>query len=378
MTDHEHGEANANDATGFSGFGGHKLEQVTSSNMVAAGSGVEAFVNDAGEMLGAEDVEQVLAVAKIPGVQGELQSVLRLEAADFDTLLEQALETLLPKERRDLVSEPALPEFGLGVLQLSPEELAAAEASAAEIAVGEEPSAEAVAAAVAVAPPSANLISYMSPIRQQGSRGTCVSFTLTELHQYALRRRGVSVDLSEQHLYYETKLIDGDPNACGTHQANAGDALRDHGQCREFIWPYNPNAACNSHGALPTQARPDGMFYRLTIVSVSTRNVLAYKERISGERPVGLSFPVYDSWRLSAETRRSGRITLRLGTEPQVGGHAILLVGYQDDPNQPGGGYFIGRNSWGTGWGYQCPYGAGYCTIPYAYITNEAWEAFTY
>jgi hypothetical protein len=55
-----------------------------------------------------------------------------------------------------------------------------------------------------------------------------------------------------------------------------------------------------------------------------------------------------------------------------------MLVGYQDSAASPGGGYFIVRNSWGTtGWGYQCPYGAGYGTIPYQYITNEAWEAYT-
>lgn len=37
-------------------------------------------------------------------------------------------------------------------------------------------------------------------------------------------------------------------------------------------------------------------------------------------------------------------------------------MGYQDDASSPGGGYFLVRNSWGTSWGYQCPYGAGYGT----------------
>jgi C1A family cysteine protease len=105
--------------------------------------------------------------------------------------------------------------------------------------------------------------------------------------------------------------------------------------------------------------------------------VLAYKEHMSQQQPVTLSIPVYNSWYQSAETRRSGRITLRVGNEPSVGGHAVLLAGYQDAPSSPGGGYFIVRNSWGLTWGSQCPYGAGYGTIPYQYIINDAWEAVT-
>ena len=68
---------------------------------------------------------------------------------------------------------------------------------------------------------------------------------------------------------------------------------------------------------------------------------------------------------------------MRVGNEPAAGGHAVCLVGYQDSASSPGGGYFIVRNSWDTTWAYQSPYGAGYGTIPYQYIANEAWEAFT-
>jgi hypothetical protein len=110
---------------------------------------------------------------------------------------------------------------------------------------------------------------------------------------------------------------------------------------------------------------------------VPARNVLAYKTHMSLQRPVTLSVPVYNSWYQSAETRRSGRITMRVGNEPVTGGHAVCLVGYQDTAASPGGGYFIVRNSWGTGWAYQSPYGAGYGTIPYQYIANDAMEAIT-
>ena len=66
-----------------------------------------------------------------------------------------------------------------------------------------------------------------------------------------------------------------------------------------------------------------------------------------------------------------------LSGDSQVGGHAVCLVGYQDSTSSPGGGYFILRNSWGTAWGSQCPYRPGYGTIPYQYIAQYNWEAYT-
>lgn len=373
MAGHEYDEATANEATGFSGFGGHLLSQ-------AAGVAESARDENATlAALGIEDAEQLVAIAAIPEVREELQSALRLENEDFQRLVDQAQETL-PAERSALVSAPAPREFGLGVLPPTPEMIAAAEASVAEASAVERAVEE---GALEAPPPSANLLSYMSAIRNQAGRGTCVSFTLTALNEAVLRRQGLSQDLSEQHLYYEIKLVDGRPNACGTWQVDAPsgvagmDALRDRGQCRELIWAYNPNRPCNYHGARPRQARPDGLNYRLTTSTVPARNVLAYKERMSQQQPVTLSIPVYNSWYQSAETRRSGRITLRVGNEPSVGGHAVLLAGYQDAPSSPGGGYFIVRNSWGLTWGSQCPYGAGYGTIPYQYIINDAWEAVT-
>ena len=55
-----------------------------------------------------------------------------------------------------------------------------------------------------------------------------------------------------------------------------------------------------------------------------------------------------------------------------AGGHAMLLVGYEDDGSMPGGGAFIVRNSWGGNWGED-----GYGKIPYAYIELFAMSAAT-
>ncbi|HET9258076.1 MAG TPA: C1 family peptidase [Pseudonocardiaceae bacterium] len=351
-----------NGADGISGFGGHLL-----APMGIADSAAAPEANLAGlAALGIEDAEQLVAIAAIPDIAAELGSALSVTVGDLQRLVDDAAAAL-PRERAALVSSPAPPDRSLGVLMPTDDMIAAAEATAMEIA----------AAPPLGLPASVNLISFMPPIRNQGSRGTCVAFTCTALNEYILRRRGNAQDLSEQHLYYETKLIDGSPGACGTWQAKAVIVLRDRGECREVVWPYNPNPPCNNNGTLPSQARPDALAYRLATLAVSTRNVQEYKTHMSKQRPVTLSIPVYDSWYRSAETQRSGRITMRVGNEQATGGHAVCLVGYQDQASSPGGGYFIVRNHWSTNWASQSPYGAGYGTIPYQYITNDAWEAFT-
>jgi C1A family cysteine protease len=46
--------------------------------------------------------------------------------------------------------------------------------------------------------------------------------------------------------------------------------------------------------------------------------------------------------------------------EEVVGGHAVLVVGYDDAQKR-----FIVRNSWGSEWGM-----GGHYTLPYDYIVN--------
>ena len=347
-----------------SGAGGTPIANMSRA-LEAAGVG-DALVAGLAA-LGFADAEQLVASASVPGLAEQFRTALGVEDDSFDVLVETA-RSALSSVRATLTAYPAARDLGLGVVAPSDDMIAAAAAT-----VGAE-----VAEAAGVLPAAVNLVSFMPPIRNQGGRGTCVSFALTALNEYVLRRRGVVRDLSEQHLYYEIKAIDGRPNMCGTWQVKAIRALSDRGECPESIWPYDPNMPCNNHGPLRAQARPAGLAFRLAPFAVPTRNAAAYKTELARQRPVTLSIPVFDSWYLSAETRRSGRITMRVGGEEQSGGHAVCLVGYQDSPTTPGGGYFIVRNSWGTtNWGYQSPYGPGYGTIPYQYITDCAWEAYS-
>lgn len=52
--------------------------------------------------------------------------------------------------------------------------------------------------------------------------------------------------------------------------------------------------------------------------------------------------------------------------DPFLGGHALVLCGYQDDTAAPGGGWHIFRNSWSPAWG-----DGGYGYLPYAYLADQ-------
>jgi len=75
--------------------------------------------------------------------------------------------------------------------------------------------------------------------------------------------------------------------------------------------------------------------------------------------------------------RRTGKITLPLPGEVPAGGHSWCIVGYVDDEDVPGGGYFIVRNSWGTNWAVDSPEASGHGLMPYEYVERYAFEAFT-
>lgn len=154
--------------------------------------------------------------------------------------------------------------------------------------------------------------------------------------------------------------------------------ISNKGQCREGVWSYNPNMPCVQQYGKPSNADADAANFKSTFFFINQNDIGALKQALSSGRIIPFSIPVFNSWYQSTETYRTGRITMPLPNEPESGGHSMALVGYQDDTNAPGGGYFLLRNSWGTDWANQSYYGAGYGVIPYAYIQNHCWEAFAF
>lgn len=310
-------------------------------------------------------LEQLLVLGASAARRRSGAELMGMEAAAFDDVVERA-RTLAPEVAADVVGYPF--EDFLGCLEPLTEA---------------PPSPLPAGLADVELPSESSLIAKMPPVRDQGRRGTCVAHAATALREYLTRRQ--DCDLSEQFLYWWCKEHDGQPGD-GTYLTVAMEGLLEAGICREADWPYNPNPVDGSEGQGPPPlgAERAAQEFRLKTSYCLVRRpggtvaVRPFKAFLGGgsPRPVPFSVPLFDSF-FNQATRRTGRVIMPLPGEEPRGGHAMCLVGYRDDENAPGGGFFIVRNSWGEGWAYNCEQGAGHALIPFAYIEQQCWEAYT-
>jgi C1A family cysteine protease len=149
----------------------------------------------------------------------------------------------------------------------------------------------------------------------------------------------------------------------GTINDDAGAMIRDGvkslvklGVCSETKWPYKIAKFTN---------KPSDACYK----EASDHQVTSYHRIISLRQmrqclaegyPFVFGFSVYEAFE-SDEVGRTGKLNLPEPSEKQLGGHAVMAVGYDDSAER-----VIVRNSWGTDWGIK-----GYFTMPYDYISDD-------
>jgi C1A family cysteine protease len=214
-------------------------------------------------------------------------------------------------------------------------------------------------------------------VRNQGQRGTCVAHACSAVREYLTGPAGPAADFSEQHLYWNCKAHDLLPGA-GTFIRVGMSRLQEDGVAGEADWPYNPNVIPGNEGHGPPPAGLEGRAAANKIQSYTTlaaTSVPALRQALADGSPIAFAVPVYNSW-FSAPANTTGDIRLPLPGEKSAGGHAMCMVGYETDPDVPGGGFFLVRNSWGTGWAGQNPTAPGHARLPFAYIEKHGKSAY--
>jgi C1A family cysteine protease len=210
----------------------------------------------------------------------------------------------------------------------------------------------------AVAQPNiVDLRPYCSPIEDQGNLGSCTGNAIAGAIELLDKRAGKNLDVSRLYIYYYERLIEGTVNYDnGAYIRDGMRAVYNYGAPLESLWPYDIS---KFKVAPNTLATTDGARRKVTLYQ-AVANHQGCLDAIASGYPVVIGFSVYSSFE-SATVARTGIMPYpNTGRERLLGGHAVLLVGY-DKTRQ----VYIVRNSWGTGWGDR-----GYFYMPFQVIQN--------
>ncbi len=210
----------------------------------------------------------------------------------------------------------------------------------------------------AVLPNVIDLRHELSRVEDQGNLGSCTANAWVGAVEYLDKvKDGHYRNWSRLFLYYNERALHGDQGQdTGANIRDGAKALAKQGICRETLWKYDitkfaekPPASCFSEG-LTHQALA---YSRVDQTEDAMSNALAQGN------PIVVGFTVYESFE-SADTAKTGIVPMPGPKEKVLGGHAVLVVGYNRGKQS-----FIVRNSWGTQWGDH-----GYCYFPFAYLLD--------
>jgi C1A family cysteine protease len=201
-------------------------------------------------------------------------------------------------------------------------------------------------------------------IQDQGQLGSCTSQAVTEAIEFLqIKNKDNFEDLSRLFVYYNTRSLMGRLYIYYDSGASIRDAVRSvvkYGVCNEDLWKYDINKFKRKP---PKVAYSDGLthkcetYYRLN-------SIKDIKECLVTGFPVICGFTVYSSFETD-EVARTGIVGMPKKNDKKEGGHAILIVGFNDIMiNGETKGYFICQNSWGEGWGDK-----GFFYMPYDYLS---------
>lgn len=198
--------------------------------------------------------------------------------------------------------------------------------------------------------------SKMPPVYDQGALGSCTANAFVAAIQF----KDPTFYGSRLFVYYNTNLIEGNVNIDdGATLADGIKALKKYGVCSETIWPYNINKYTFTP---PSLCYVNGLKHMVLSAKNIQLNAISIKQSLANNLPIICGIAVYESFETSAVTK-TGIVPMPKPNEQLLGGHAVLIVGYDDSKQR-----WILRNCWSSTWGDK-----GYFYVPYAYLLNPAY-----
>jgi hypothetical protein len=208
--------------------------------------------------------------------------------------------------------------------------------------------------------------------RAQGKRPTCSVFVVAQALELAVARKtGRGRRLSVEFLNWASNDATGKPRDGGNF-LDLWKGFQKYGICAEEAMPYLERF--RRSGAPTAEARAGAkellaLGFRLHWIKewdphrgLTSRQLQRIRETLAAGSPVcgGFLWPKQQVWEKS--------ILQMCPRDAVRDGHSVLLVGYRDDPELPGGGVFLIRNSGGE-------HREGLLTYEYvkAYMNDAAW-----
>ena len=210
-----------------------------------------------------------------------------------------------------------------------------------------------------VLPSWVNLMPKCPPVYDQGQLGSCTANAIGAAFEFELMRQGLTdFTPSRLFIYYNEREMEGDVNQDNGAEIRDGmKSIATLGVCSESIWPYIESEFSR---------KPTDVCYldALENVAIEYRTLEQdpnhLKACLADGFPFVMGINVFKEFE-SQEVAQSGVVPMPGPKDPPIGGHAVMVVGY-DDASQS----FFVRNSWGSSWG-----AGGYFRLPYDYVLDS-------
>ena len=207
-------------------------------------------------------------------------------------------------------------------------------------------------------PVSVDWTAQLPPAYDQGKLGSCTANAIAGAVQFlqAIHPEPVIMP-SRLFIYWNERDMEGSTDSdSGAEIMDGIKSVNSKGVCPESEWPYDDASLTIKP---PPNCYEDASKELLLQYESVDNTVLNDLLAALAQGPVVGGFSVYESFESDA-VAASGVVPMPSANEVMVGGHAVLVIGYDQALK-----IFKVRNSWSLYWGDN-----GSFTVPFAYFTD--------